>query len=97
MFKRRGGEIVKVKDLFEKYRTLLKAPQKTVELESIRVIGELTNIKLLEHQVGYTVSTRTLVIQASSMLKQEVKIHNRAVLKELKVRLGEKSSPEHIL
>ena len=98
MFKgKKKGEIVKVKDLFEKYRKVLQAPQKTVELEAIRVVGELTHIKLLEHQVVYTVNTRTLAIQASSMLKQEVKMHNKAILDELKKRLGEKSSPHHIL
>lgn len=96
MFKKRG-EVTKVKDLFEKYRKILKAPQKTVELESIRVIGELTQLKLLEHQVVYTVNTRTLTIKASSMLKQEVKMHNKAILEELKKRLGAKSSPLHIL
>jgi len=96
MFKKKG-EIVKVKDLFEKYKKILQPPQKTVELESIRVIGEVSNIKLLEQQVGYTVSTRTLAIKAPSLLKQEVKIHNKEILEELKNRLGEKNSPKHIL
>jgi len=97
MFKRRGGEIVKVKDLFEKYRKVLQPPQKTVELESIRVIGEVVGVKLLEHQVGYTVSTRTLAIKAPGLLKQEVRMRNKDVLEELKKRLGVKNSPLQIL
>jgi hypothetical protein len=96
MLKRRG-EIVAVKDLFEKYRKTLQAPQKTVELEGIRVIGELTNIKLKEEQIEYIVSTRILSIKASSLIKQELKIHNKAILNELKKRLGVKSSPQTIL
>lgn len=96
MLKRRG-EITAVKDLFEKYRKTLQAPQKTVELEGIRVIGELTNLKLKEEQIEYTVSTRVLAIKASSLIKQEIKIKNKAILDELKKRLGSKSSPQTIL
>jgi hypothetical protein len=96
MFKRRG-EIVAVKDLFEKYRKTLQAPQKTVELEAIRVIGELTNITLKENQVSYTVSTRVLSINAPSVIKQELKFKHTELLSELKKRLGTKSSPQTVL
>ncbi|KKT78006.1 MAG: hypothetical protein UW75_C0051G0003 [Parcubacteria group bacterium GW2011_GWF2_44_8] len=96
MFKRRG-EIVAVKDLFEKYRKTLQAPQKTVELEAIRVIGELTNITLKEHQISYTVSTRVLAINAPSVIKQELKFKHTELLSELKKRLGAKSSPQTVL
>lgn len=96
MFKRRG-EIVAVKDLFEKYRKTLQAPQKTVELEGIRVIGELTNITLREDQIEYTPSTRILFIKAPSLIKQEVKMKNNNILSELKKRLGAKSAPQTIL
>lgn len=96
MFKRRG-EIVAIKDLFEKYRKNLQAPQKTVELEGIRVVGELVNIKLKEDQIEYTVSTRVLAIKAPSLIKQEIKMKNNAVLNELKKRLGVKNAPQTIL
>lgn len=96
MLKRRG-EIIAVRDLFAKYRTTLQAPQKSVELESIRVIGEITRIKLNEDQVKYTVASRTLSIKASSLIKQELKFHHESIIKELKKRLGEKSSPQCIL
>ena len=96
MFKRRG-EIVAIKDLFEKYRKTLQAPQKTVELEGIRVIGELTKITLREDQIEYTVNTRVLFIKAPSLIKQEVKMKNNAILSELKKRLGAKSAPQTIL
>lgn len=96
MIKRRG-EIVAVKDLFEKYRKTLQAPQKTVEIEAVRVIGEITNLKLREDQVEYTVATRVLAVKASSLIKQEIKIKNNLILDELKKRLGGKSSPLTIL
>ncbi len=93
MLKRRG-EIVKVKDLFEKYRKTLQAPQKSVELEGIRIIGELTKIKLREDQVEYTVGTRVLAVKAPSLIKQEIKIKHKLILEELKKQLGAKSSPQ---
>lgn len=96
MFKRRG-EITAVRDLFEKYRKTLQAPQKSVELEGIRVIGELTKIKLREDQVEYTVSTRVLAIKAPGLIKQEIKMKNKLILDELKKQLGTKSSPQTIL
>lgn len=97
MWGRKNKEIVPIKDLFEKYRKTLRAPQKTVETEVIRVVGELTGIKLKESQVSYRVAGRTLSIQASSLIKQELKFHHEAILGELKQRLGEKNSPRCIL
>lgn len=96
MFKRRG-EIIAVRDLFEKYRKTLQAPQKTVELEAIRVIGELAGLTLKEDQLEYVVSSRVLSIKAPSLLKQEIKLKQAEILTELKKRLGAKSSPNTIL
>jgi hypothetical protein len=96
MFKRKG-EITAVKNLFEKYKRTLQAPQKTVELECIRVVGEFFNIKLKEEQVEYVVSTRVLFIKAPSLIKQELKLKNNQILEELKKRLGAKSSPQTLL
>lgn len=96
MFKRRG-EIKPIKDLFSKYRQTLIAPQKTVELEVIRVVGELTGLTLKEDQVTYTVASRTLGITAPSLIRQELKLHHKHILSELKKRLGVKNAPEQIL
>jgi hypothetical protein len=96
MFKRRG-EIVAIKDLFAKYRNTLQAPQKTVEIEAIRVIGEITNLSLKEGQLEYVVSSRVLSIKASSLIKQEIKLKQNQILAELKKRLGAKNSPQTIL
>lgn len=94
---KKRGEITPVRDLFEKYRKNLHAPQKTVEVEAVRVIGELIHITLTDQQIRYTVSTRTLSIQVPSVLKQELRRHYPIILQELKARLGEKSAPQVIL
>ncbi len=96
MFKRRG-EVVAIKDLFSKYKNTLIAPQQTVEMEVVRIVGEVLNFKLKEDQVTYTVSTRTVYIKAPGMVKQEIKIKQPQILTELKKRLGAKNSPEIIL
>lgn len=95
MFKRKG-EVRAIKDLFSKYKNTLIPPQKTVEMETIRVIGECTGLSIKENQITYTVSTRTVNLQVSGMLKQEIKIKSREILKELNKRLGAKSSPLQI-
>ncbi len=97
MATKRRGEVTSVKDLFSKYKLLLTPPQKTVEMEVIRVVGELVGMRLSEQQVVYTVSTRTVLLQVSGMIKQEVKIRHNEILSELKKRLGEKNAPTHIL
>jgi nucleosome binding factor SPN SPT16 subunit len=96
MFKRRG-EITPIKNLFEKYKNNLRAPQKTVELEFIRVVGELLGIRIKEEQVSYNVSGKTLVLQVPSLIKNEIKLKQNELLAELKVRLGEKGSPLNII
>ena len=94
---KKRGEVTAVRDLFEKYKKRLQAPQKTVELEAIRVVGEIAEFTLKEYQVAYTVSTRTLAFNVPSLLKQELKLHYKTILDELKTRLGEKSAPLNII
>lgn len=94
---KRRGEVVAVRDLFAKYKNTLVAPQSTVELELIRVVGELVGITLKESQVSYTVSSRTIAITASGMIKQEVKLKQTAIVAELKRRLGAKNAPLHVI
>lgn len=94
---KRRGEIVAVRDLFAKYRNTLQAPQKSVEIESIRVIGEIINYKLTEDQVKYTVTSRTLCITAPSLIKQELRFHHKTIIIELKNSLGVKNAPQCIL
>jgi len=95
--KKRRGEIILVKDLFLKYRRLLQAPQKTVELSTIKVVGELLNIKLKEEQISYTVNTRTLAIKAPGILKQEILLKQVEIKSRLKDELGEKNAPKTII
>lgn len=87
----------RIGDLFEKYRLHIKAPQKSVERESILVVKKITNFDLTEEQVIYTPATRTLYIKAPSILKSELQLHYPVILKELALKLGKVNSPNTIL
>lgn len=93
MLKRRG-EIIKVSDLFEKYKKVLKAPQASVVKEVIDVVNDLTGIKIDRKFIKYAVSSRTISITAPSVLKQEIKLHQGDILLHLRARLGDNSVPK---
>ena len=91
--KNRRGEITKVSDLFEKYKTTLKAPQGTVVKEFVEVVQDLLGIKIDRKFIKFSVTTKTLSLTAPSALKQEIALHKDEIILHLKARLGEKSAP----
>jgi len=86
-----------VGDLFDKYRTLFKAPQATVEKEFLIVVTEVTGYKLALGQISYTVSTRTISLRVPSIMKSELKFHYSKILQTLENRLGVDGSPKVII
>ena len=62
--KSRHGEIIKVADLFEKYKKVLKAPQSSVVKEVIEVIADITGVTLSPKYIKYAVHSRTISITA---------------------------------
>jgi hypothetical protein len=84
-------------NLLERYKKLIKPPQATVEKEAIVVIEGLTTIKLLSHQLTYTVGSRTLIIKAPSIICSELRVHHPVIIKELQRRLGAQNAPITIL
>ncbi len=84
-------------DLFERYRTHFKAPQGSVEKEVIEVIHSITGFRLEKKQVSYTVSTRTISLRVSSILKTEILFKKQEILNHLKNSLGKDNSPQTIL
>jgi len=91
------GETVAIKSLFEKYKKILKAPQESVVTELVVIIYEVTKITLTPKQISYTVVSRTLSIHAPSLIRQEIKFHEKTILQHAKSRLGVKNSPQSIL
>ena len=84
-------------NLLERYKKQLKPPQASVEKVCVSVVADLTGIPLGAHQITYTVSSRTITIKASSLIKSELKTHYTAILLELEKRLGLGSAPTTII
>lgn len=83
-------------DLFERYRTRIKAPQASVEKECLLIIKELTQFDLELSQVEYTVSTRTLSLRVPSVLRTEILLKKPEILERFKSHLGADSCPTYI-
>lgn len=92
-----SGEIKKLSDLFEKYKTTLKAPQGTV-VECFReVVEDVIGIPVRKESIKYTVYSKTLSVSVSGPLKSEIKLHKEEILSHMKGRLGEQSAPSDII
>jgi hypothetical protein len=83
-------------DLFERYRSRIKAPQASVEKECLIIIKELTQFDLQLSQVEYTVSTRTLSLRVPSILRTEILLKKLEILEKLKTQLGADNCPTYI-
>lgn len=96
--KHRGQGIVKVSNLFEKYKRVLRAPQKTVITEFVTAVRSiLGEVPLSERQCAYAPRTRTLTLTVPGMLKTEILLQKREILKKMSATLGEKNAPHEIL
>ncbi len=87
----------RVGDLFLKYQTKIKAPQATVEKAVAVAIKKITGFEVAVDQVNYTVSTKTVSLKVSSVLKTELKLYQQQIIDELKIQLSEYEVPKVIL
>jgi hypothetical protein len=84
-------------NLLERYKRIIKPPQATVVKEAVLIIEGITTIKLLPHQLSYTVGSRTLFIKAPSIICSELRSHHPTIIKELQSRLGAQNAPTTII
>lgn len=96
MKNKRGQGITHVGSLFEKYSKVLRAPQSTVIVASIAVIEGVCGHTLATRECRYNTYTQTLTVTASGMIKTEILLHKKTILKNLREVLGEKSAPKDI-
>jgi len=94
---KRRGELIKVGNLFNKYKDRIRAPQASVVIVFIDIVKDVCGITLEPQQISYTVSSRTVTIYASSILKHEVLRHSPDILRHCQGRLGDISCPKQIL
>ncbi len=91
------SNIQQLGNLLELYKKRFKPPQASVEKECLLVIKELTTLSLTLDQVTYTVATRTLTINAPSLIKSELRFYHTQILSEVQKRLSRDSAPQVIL
>ncbi|MFT5037180.1 MAG: hypothetical protein ACI9VM_000757 [Candidatus Azotimanducaceae bacterium] len=91
------GEVIKIGDLFDKYRKTLKAPQGSVIKVFCEVVFELLTIEINKERIKYSPSTKILSLATGGPLKSEIQLHKKEILTHMKGRLGEKSAPKDIL
>lgn len=93
----RGKGIVKVSDLFAKYKTVLKAPQGVVVTAFQEAIFEVLGVRIEKEHCTYSVGSKTLSVRAPGMIKSEIKLQKKLILSKMSEKLGPKSAPKEIL
>ena len=91
------GEVVKVGDLFAKYKNVLKAPEGSVKKAFVEVVADLLNLTIKESLLAYSPHTKVLTIKSGGPLKSELLLHKLEILAHLKGRLGAESAPKDII
>ena len=95
--KQRGQGIIKVSDLFKKYKDVLKAPQGVVVTAFIEVIFDLLGVRIEKEHCTYSVATKTLAVRVPGMIKSEIKLRKKLILQLIGQKIGVKSAPNEIL
>ncbi len=91
------GEVVKVGDLFAKYKNILKAPEASVRKAFVEVVADLLDIAVKESNVSYKPSTRIITLKSGGPLKSELLLHKKEILTHLKGRLGADGAPKDFI
>lgn len=87
---------IALKDLFSKYRQILRAPQGTVIKSFVEVVSNDYALPLKAEHVSYTVRDRILFLTCPGVLKQEILLHKSAILQRLTAVFSEHSAPKDI-
>lgn len=83
--------------LFAKYKNTLKPPQATVQKKTVELVAQVMGINLLDSQVSYKTTTRTLKINAPSVIRSEILRRKHELLVKLTQELGVTNAPTEIV
>ena len=90
-------DIQHISNLFLVYKQRLKAPEQSVINEVVDVVKEVTGISISKSNCRYNTHTRTISLQTSGMIKNQVQFHVPEILTILEQRLGRKNTPHSIV
>lgn len=85
-----------INSLFDKYKKILIAPEKTTISTFIEVVEDLYGWKISDEIVSYSPNSKTISVSGSGVLKSELQLNKKEILTHLKGRLGTKSCPKDI-
>ncbi len=86
-----------IADLFAVYKKRLRAPERSVVLEVVVAIEEVVGVKVSDSQCRYNAHTRTVSLQVSGMIKDQVRMRAPEILTKLERKLGKRSCPQAII
>lgn len=88
---------MRISNLFDKYKKLLKAPQGTVVQAVIDTMKDMYGISLKKEQCTYQVHSKTLSLHVGGPLKSEITLNKSKILAEIGKRIGVENAPKQIL
>ncbi len=94
--KQPSKKFTQISDLFSIYKKRLRPPQASIEQVCFEVIQEVTPFKIPKESIVFTVSTRTISIQAPSIVKSELSFYYDEIKKQLQAKLGAAHAPVSI-
>ena len=84
-------------DLFDKYKNHFKPPQASVEKVFVKVVKEKIGIEIDQKFIEYQPANRTLYLKIPSIVKTQIKIKEKEILKATEKDLGLNNSPKQIV
>lgn len=90
-------DIQHISNLFLVYKQRLKAPEQSVITEVVGVVKDVTGISISKSNCRYNTHTRTVSLQTSGMVKDQIRFHTPEILTVLEKRLGKQNTPHSIL
>ncbi len=84
-------------NLLLRYKKIIKPPQQSVINEVVVVVKDILGYEVLPHQLGYTVSSKTVYIKTSSLLRTEIIKKKSEIIEALCQRLGKDNCPKNFL
>ena len=85
-----------IKDLLERYRLRMKAPQGTVIKEVVTTYQAL-GIRCSDAQFSYAPASRTITLKVTGPQKTEMLMRKAVALHLLETALGSKNAPKDII
>lgn len=94
---KKDSEAKHISSLFAVYKKRLRAPEKSVVVEVVSVVNDVTGLTIRESSCRYNTHTKTVSLQVSGMVRDRIRCVTPEILSRLEARLGKQNAPHTIL